>query len=302
MINIEKARRNDRAHKALTGLSVEEFDELLLKFKQSYNHVQKKINRNKKRQRKTGAGRKHTLEELLSKQFYILFYMKCYPTYDIAAVLYEVDKSQTNRWVGELLPVLEFALGKTLSLPQRKIRSLKEFFELFPEVKEIIVDGTERPIQRPKNKEKQKGNYSGKKKRHTNKNIIIVTKKKRVLYVSPTEQGKEHDYTIFKKNKLHKKIPEHIKAWFDLGFKGIEKESDLNVRIPIRKPRTRELTKTQKTRNKAISRVRVKVENAIAGIKRFRCITDVCRTKIEEWKDKFMLLSAGLWNYHLQMI
>lgn len=302
MINIEKARRNDRTHKALTGMTIEEFDALIPVFEEKNNQEQKKVKKQQKRIRKEGAGRKHTLKEETEKLFYILFYMKCYPTFDLAGVLYEVDKSQTNRWFSELHPILEKTLRKTLSLPKRKISSLKEFFELFPEVKEVLVDGTERPVQRPKNKEKQKGSYSGKKKRHTNKNLVIVTKKKRILLVSPTEQGREHDLTILKKNKLHKRIPENIKVWLDLGFKGIEKESNFKIRMPKRKPRTKDLTNTQKSQNKKISRVRVKVENAIAGIKRFRCLTDVCRTRTKEWKDKFILLSAGLWNYHLQTI
>ena len=49
--------------------------------------------------------------------------------------------------------------------------------------------------------------------------------------------------------------------------------------MPFRKPRTRALTKKQKKDNKKISRFRVRVENAIAGIKRLRCVTDICRTK-----------------------
>lgn len=302
MINIDRAKRNDRTHKALTGLTVKEFDLLIPVFEEKYNQEQKKVKKQQKRFREEGAGRKHTLKEIKEKLFYILFYMKCYPTFDIAGVLYEVDKSQTNRWFGELHLILEKALGKTLSLPKRKISSLKEFFELFPEVKEVLVDGTERPIQRPKDKEKQKENYSGKKKRHTNKNLVMVTKKKRILLMSPTEQGKEHDITIFKKNKLHKRIPENIKVWIDLAFKGIEKESNFKICMPKKKLRTKDLTNTQKAQNKKISRVRVKVENAIAGIKRYRCITDVCRTRTEEWKDKFIFLSAGLWNYHLQTI
>jgi hypothetical protein len=41
---------------------------------------------------------------------------------------------------------------------------MEEFLQRFPDVKEVILDGTERPIQRPKNPEKQKEHYSGKKK------------------------------------------------------------------------------------------------------------------------------------------
>ena len=46
----------------------------------------------------------------------------------------------------------------------RKLRSMAEFTQQFPDVKEVIVDGTERPVQRPQNRERQKEYYSGKKK------------------------------------------------------------------------------------------------------------------------------------------
>jgi len=69
--------------------------------------------------------------------------------------------------------MLEKTLGRKMVLPKRKISTLDELIEIFPEVRDLIIDGTERPIQRPKDNEKQKENYSGKKKRHTKKNTII---------------------------------------------------------------------------------------------------------------------------------
>ncbi|PNK14111.1 transposase family protein, partial [Cylindrospermopsis raciborskii] len=48
-------------------------------------------------------------------------------------------------------------------------------------MKEVIVDGTERPVQRPQNRERQKEYYSGKKKRHTCKQITVSTREKRVI-------------------------------------------------------------------------------------------------------------------------
>ena len=48
----------------------------------------------------------------------ILFYLKVYPTYDFASILWIVDKSQICRWVKSLLPVLEIGLGRSNSLPR----------------------------------------------------------------------------------------------------------------------------------------------------------------------------------------
>ncbi|MBI2404963.1 hypothetical protein HYV22_02185 [Candidatus Gottesmanbacteria bacterium] len=57
----------------------------------------------------------------------------------------------------------------------------------------------------------------------------------------------------------------------------------------------------EKAENRLISGIRVLSEYAIAGIKRFRSTTDVYRNKLPNMDDTFMLLSAGLWNYHLAM-
>lgn len=39
---------------------------------------------------------------------------------------------------------------------------------------ELIVDSYEQPIERPTDDQEQKNNYSGKQKRHTKKNQVIV--------------------------------------------------------------------------------------------------------------------------------
>jgi ribosomal protein L44E len=211
--------------------------------------------------------------------------MKCYPTYDLAGLIFGVDKAQINRWVNSLRVILEKALGKAMVLPERQIKSMKEFIERFPDVKELIIDGTERPISRPKDKQKQKECYSGKKKRHTRKNIIAVSRKKEILFVSPSVGGREHDYPTLKKSKFLESIPKEVETYCDLGFKGIEKAYSLKINIPIRKPRTRELTKEEREYNKKVSGYRVKVENAIAGVKRLRVITDVSRMRDEKLND-----------------
>jgi hypothetical protein len=51
----------------------------------------------------------------------------------------------------------------------------------------LIIDGTERRRQRPKNQEKQALHYSGKKKTHSDKDVVIVNAhSKRVSYLSGT--------------------------------------------------------------------------------------------------------------------
>ena len=98
---------------------------------------------------------------------------KFLPTLDLLGLLFDLDRSNALRNVQKLTPILEKALGEKQLLPQRRIRTLEELVGIFPEAKEIFMDGTERPIQRSKDKGKQKRNYSGRKKMHTRKNLII---------------------------------------------------------------------------------------------------------------------------------
>ena len=143
-------------------------------------------------------GREFVLKSSEEKLFFILFYMKCYPTFEEGGLFFEVHKSSCCRWVQWFLPALQEILGKELVLPERKISDPEEFVGLFPGVQAVFIDGTERPIRRPKNHEKQKANFSGKKKRHTRKNIVVNDEKKRILILSETREGKTHDFKIYK--------------------------------------------------------------------------------------------------------
>jgi len=84
------------------------------------------------------------------------------------------------------------------------------------------------------------------------------------------------------------------RIWVDLGFFDIEKDYHfLNVIIHIKKPRGGELNAINKLINKAISSVRIIVENAIAGVKRFKMVIYVFRNKMY-LKDKVMAIACGL--------
>lgn len=88
-------------------------------------------------------------------------------------------------------------------------------------MKEVIVDGTQRPISRPKDAEKQKENYSGKKKRCTRKNIAASSKDKIILVLSRTTRGKTHDKKIQDREDLIGGIPDEIPVLVDSGFQGV---------------------------------------------------------------------------------
>lgn len=303
MQKIERVLQRKRLCLALTGLDPAEFSNLLPVFAEALNRKKKRdCDNDPDRRRKLGGGRKGFVPDLSDKLLFILFYYKCYPTYDVLSFFYGCNRANAFRRQFYLSGILEAALGKKLALPKRQLKSVEDFLKAFPEAKEVFIDGTERPIQRPKDKEKQKSNYSGKKKRHTRKNLIISDRKKRIGFLSRTVAGKTHDFTMLKGLAPPEYIPIKIKQHVDLGFKGYQKQyPDHCVSMPDRKPRTHELSQTIKERNAKKSGIRVLVEHAIGGIKRFRITTDVFRNKLKDFDDKAMLISSGLWNYHLSM-
>jgi len=66
-----------------------------------------------------------------------------------------------------------------------------------------------------------------------------------------------------------------------------------------KKPRKKELTARQKENNRKMSKVRVKVEHAISGIKRSRIVKDVFRNTKDNFSDLVMVIARGLHNFRI---
>lgn len=297
MLNIQRALENDRLLRALTGLNRQAFDELCEVFGTVYQEaVQSDF---KLRKRARGGGRKARLQSMESKLFFILFYFKCYPTFDVLSFLFDLERGRANRWMHRLQGILETALGRKMVLPERKLESIEQFLERFPEVKEVILDGTERPVQRPKDAEEQKEHYSGKKKRHTRKHITGSTRKKRVILLTKARGGKIHDKRQLDEADLVGNIPDAVRVEGDLGFQGLQNEF-VNIHLPHKKPRGKELSEAQKQENKAFSSQRVVCEHAHAGIKRYNAVAAIYRNRVPNFDDRLMLTATGLWNFYLE--
>lgn len=296
MLNLERILNQDRLLRATTGLNRPAFKALLPSFAQVYQRSL--FNPSAERQRAPGGGRKATLRTMEEKLFYILLYCKCYPTFDLLSVLFNFDRSCAHDWVHRLLPILETTLGEKQVLPVRKLSSMAEFIERFPEVKEVIIDGTERPVPRPKDPERQTEHYSGKKKRHTRKHITGSTRKKRVLILTKARAGTVHDKRQLAEAEIIEFIPDEVRVEGDLGFQGLQNEF-VNVHLPHKKPKGKALTEQQKQENREFSRQRVVCEHAHAGIKRHNAVAVVYRNRVPDFDDQLMLVATGLWNLYL---
>jgi hypothetical protein len=233
------------------------------------------------------------------KLIYILFYFKCYPTFDLAGLLFDLDRSQAHRWMHRLQPILEAALGQQLALPKRKLRTMAEFIEAFPEVERVILDATERPVQRAKDNAKQKEDYSGKKKRHTRSHLALVEPNRKILILSHAYAGRHNDKGILNQEGWAEWIPDEVPIQGDLGFWGLQNEV-VNVELPHKKPPRGQLSDAQKAENRALASERVVCEHAFAGLKRYGIAHQVYRNRIEGFDDRSMVTAAGLWNFYLE--
>ena len=297
-MNVAAALHTNRACLALTGLNVAEFNALIPQFAQVYLEYQHTSRTD--RVRAIGAGRIGQLRSIEEKLLLILFYLKSYPTFDVLAFVANFHRTRACQWCLRLFPLLEKTLGRKLVLPQRKISSVEEFLRLFPDAKDVFGDGSDRRIQRPKNPKRQNKTYSGKKKAHTRKQIVLADEHKRILVLTPTKSGRRHDKRLSDKAGIFTHLPAHVTAWLDTGFTGVQKQHP-NTLIPRKRSRRQPLSDEDKAANRLISSFRVVVEHAIGGMKRYQCLQQPYRNRKPRLDDLFSLLSAGLWNYHLSL-
>lgn len=295
LMDINKVLNNKRLIKAVLGIRKESFEKLLVTFRQI---VKEEAESNKKRKRAYGGGSNGNIKDPRKKLFFILWYLKVYPTYDVAAYVFSSSKSRTQSWGQKILPLLEKTLGRKLVLPQRRVNSVEEFFRMFPDAKEVMLDGVERPTVRSRKGKTQNKHYSGKKKRHTRKNLVLSNSKRKILLLTPTKHGRVHDKKMSDKNMLASRIPEEVSLLVDTGFQGIQKIHE-NTLIPKKKPRGGFLTQAEKEMNRLISSSRIVVEHAIGGMKRFGAASHIFRNK-NGIDDNFMNVCAGLWNLELE--
>ena len=173
---------------------------------------------------------------------------------------------------------------------RRKLQLTLRFPPLF------FQDGVERPIQRPKDAEAQKAYYSGKKKHHSIKNNILINAESKVVFLTPSCEGRIHDERIA--DIAGYSPPPGSVLYQDTGFQGF-KCPGLKIIQPKKKPKGQDLTSEEKAKNREIPSIRIRVEHAIAGIKRFRIVKDKLRNFKKGFADCVMETCCGLHNFRL---
>jgi hypothetical protein len=295
MFTYNRVKNKPKLLRAMTSLDRTEFEALLPAFQTAWEaHVKESSPANQKRQRQPGGGRKPALRTIADKLLFILFYFKTYPLEEVLAFEFGITQGQACYWIHTLSPVLQQALAALGQLPERQPAQLATDLAQSGENR-LGIDGTERRIQRPKDKVEQQQYYSGKKKAHTVKNNVVVSlDSRRVKYLSGTHEGKKHDKKIC--DEEQPTFPQGSTLYKDTGFQGYEPEGVSTIQ-PKKKPRGQELSAEDKERNRLIAKVRVVVEHVISGIKRCRIVKDVFRNLKDGFRDLVMVIACGLHNF-----
>ena len=314
-----KLARRPKLFLSVTGMHLHTFEQLLPQVEQAFLKLEAERKRQTlhtaaDRQRAAGAGRAFN-NDLANRALMLLVYYRLYLTQEFMTFLFKAaHKSLICRNIQQMRPVIEavlptperarqriFSLAKAEHERRKKrIGSIDEFREAYPELS-FIIDGVEQPKRKPKQKPKRKSDYSGKKKRHTRKQLVTATPNGIIVDQSPSVGGRQHDFQALKDDHARRGVFKEFAAiraslYGDSGFQGMaEMGLPLEVRLIQRARRNHPLSREQKKLNHLRSSIRVKIEHTISRRKKYRIAGEEYRNCDEDY-DQTMNIVGGLVN------
>jgi hypothetical protein len=132
-------------------------------------------------------------------------------------------------------------------------------------------------------------NYSGKKKRHTQKTQIIADKSGRKIICTAFNKGRKHDFKLFKNSKVCFK--EDILCLAETAYQGIRKIHP-NSALPKKKTKKNPLSKEDKKENQCRASSRISIENIIREVKIFGILAEKYRNGRRRFTFGFNLIAA----------
>ena len=298
-MNYQNIRTRTSQFESVTGFKVEEFDKLLSVFCGKWRNFYRihRINGTKRKAPLMNPDKDtKSLPTVGEKLFFILVYLKNYSLQEMTAASFGFSQGQASKWQKVLTPLLHDTLKKLGTLPTRDGQKVAQILNKIGET-QCFQDVSERNINRPDDQDTQEEFYSGKKKAHTIKNNFVTTQSQYVVYLSPTHQGKIHDKKIADNDEIC--FPDGIHLFQDSGFQGY-RPANVFIVQPYKKPRNSELSELEKWFNRYVSTIRICVEHAISGIKRFRIIKDKCRHFSHHFRDQILEICTGLHNFRVR--
>jgi transposase len=108
--------------------------------------------------------------------------------------------------------------------------------------------------------------------------------------------GSQHDFQLFKVSRTVIACQTRVVA--DAGYQGLT-SLHANSQTPIKKTKLHSLNSEQKAKNRALSKVRILIENIIRKLKIFRILSERYRNRRKRFCLRFNLIAA-IYNLELQ--
>jgi hypothetical protein len=280
ILHYERLSRYPTVFKAMTGLTVPQFDDLITDLLPRYRQAEQlRLNR-PERQRAIGAG--HPFELTPRNQCLLtVVWLRVYPIHEVLAYLFGISDTTVSRIIARVLPLLEAAGRDTMRLPdpgRKRRRHLDALLADTPDLA-VVIDTFEQPVQRHKDRKQADTHYSGKKKRHTLKSQVAVDEETGdVADVAESAPGPTADIKLLEESQLLERLPAGVGGLGDLAYVGIDKLHPCGLgATPRRKPRGKDRPPEDVGYNRAFARRRIVVEHTIGRMRRYQAITQLDR-------------------------
>lgn len=147
-LNYQKLKSKSSLIKSATGLSLKEFDYLIPTFTKYWdNYISQYTFEGFARKRSRTVRTNSTFKQLEDMLIFILYDYRHNPTQEFMGLHFELPQPKVAMWIKVLDPLLVKSLDKLKLTPQRDSQGLDD---RIIESVTILLDGTERPINRPK--------------------------------------------------------------------------------------------------------------------------------------------------------
>lgn len=271
--------RRKSIFRAMTGLTLPEFDELLDDVLPRFGEAEEKRLSRPNRKRAIGGGRQFEMSAV-NQILMTVVWLRCYPTHEVLGYLFGVSDSTPSRYIKRVLPLLEASGRDGMRMPRegRRGQSLDTLLVETPELA-VLIDSFEQRVQRPEKRAEADEYYSGKKKQHTLKSQVAVDDYTgEFVDISESVRGPTHDMTLLRHSDLLNRLPEGIGALGDLAYTGIDKLHPQGLgAAPRKKPRGKERSTEDIAYNTAFARRRIVVENSIGRLRSYQSLTQTDR-------------------------
>ena len=290
--------KHETVFKALTGLRVVEFDQLVIDIVPEYEQAEQKRLSRPNRKRAIGGGRNFELDgrdQLLLS----VIWLRAYPTQEVLGYLFGVSDTTAGRVPKRIVPLLEASGRDTMRMPdpgRKKRRQLSDLLADTPELA-VVIDTFEQRVQRHKEPKQADEYYSGKKKQHTLKSQVAIDEMTgQIVDVADSVLGPTADLKVLEQSDLLNRLPDGVGAIGDLAYLGIDKLHPQGLaKAPRRKPRGKPRPAEDVAYNHAFSQRRIVVEHTIGRMRRYQAITQTDRHHRQQHTARVVAI-AGLVN------